>query len=131
MEKTRSHVAVFYRMISLAVDIYQVHLQYCTILQSNIWTPAMNWIAISLHIGSLQWQLLESWNICLVTVSWANFLSFVLYHHFDAWIVGLDFNSQHHSHASFYVVTHTHTHTHTYKRFTAFTDGGKTVGQIN
>jgi hypothetical protein len=45
----------------------------------------------------------------------------------------LDFNSQHHSHASFYVVTHTHTHTHThtYKRFTAFTDGGKTVGQIN
>jgi hypothetical protein len=24
----------------------------------------------------------------------------------------LDFNSQHHSHASFYVVTHTHTHTH-------------------
>ena len=90
----------FYWMISSVVDTYQVHPQYCTILQSKAtYGPAaMNWIAYRIPVMPIT-RILK---YLPATVSWAILLSSVLYHHFDAWIVGFDFNSQHHSHAFFF-----------------------------
>lgn len=81
-----------------------IHLQYGTVLQSKAkqsketYGPAaMNWIAYRIPVMAIT-RILK---YLPVTVCWAILLSSVLYHHFDASIVGFDFNSPHHSHAFF------------------------------